>query len=43
MMTGDEYRDSLRKLKREIYYMGERIEDVVEHIEVTSEMESVPA
>ena len=31
MMTGDEYRESLRKLKREIYYMGERIEDVVEH------------
>ena len=25
MMRGDEYRDSLRRLKPEIYYMGEKI------------------
>lgn len=31
MMRGDEYRDSLRKLKPEIYYMGEKIESVADH------------
>lgn len=31
MMTGDQYRESLRRLHRDIYYMGERIEDVVDH------------
>src|SRR4030042_1753986 len=31
MMTGKEYRESLRKLKPEIYYLGERIESVVDH------------
>ncbi|MBI4580578.1 MAG: 4-hydroxybutyryl-CoA dehydratase, partial [Planctomycetes bacterium] len=31
MMTGAEYRASLRTLKRTVYYQGERIEDVVAH------------
>jgi 4-hydroxybutyryl-CoA dehydratase/vinylacetyl-CoA-Delta-isomerase len=31
MMTGDEYRESLRRLKREVYALGERIDDVVDH------------
>ena len=31
MMTGKQYRESLRQLKPEIYYMGEKIESVVEH------------
>lgn len=31
MMHGDEYRESLRKLKPEIYYMGEKIESVADH------------
>lgn len=30
MMTGKEYRESLRKLKPEVYFMGEKITDVVE-------------
>ncbi len=31
IMTGEQFRESLRKLNREIYYLGTRIEDVVEH------------
>ena len=31
MMTGNQYRESLRRLKPEIYCMGEKIESVVEH------------
>jgi 4-hydroxybutyryl-CoA dehydratase/vinylacetyl-CoA-Delta-isomerase len=31
MMTGSEYRESLRKLRREVYAFGEKIEDVVDH------------
>ena len=31
MMTGSEYRESLRKLKREVYAFGEKIADVVDH------------
>jgi 4-hydroxybutyryl-CoA dehydratase/vinylacetyl-CoA-Delta-isomerase len=31
MMTGNEYRESLRRLKPEIYYMGEKIESVADH------------
>ncbi|MBM4446498.1 MAG: 4-hydroxybutyryl-CoA dehydratase [Chloroflexi bacterium] len=31
MMTGKEYRESLRKLKPEIYYLGEKIESVADH------------
>ena len=31
MMHGDDYRDSLRRLKPEIYYMGEKIESVADH------------
>ena len=31
MIHGDEYRDSLRRVKPEIYYMGEKIESVVDH------------
>ncbi|MFQ5861320.1 MAG: 4-hydroxyphenylacetate 3-hydroxylase N-terminal domain-containing protein, partial [Dehalococcoidia bacterium] len=31
MMTGAEYKESLRRLKRRVYALGERIEDVVEH------------
>ncbi len=31
MMTGNEYRESLRRLKPEIYYMGEKIENVADH------------
>jgi 4-hydroxybutyryl-CoA dehydratase/vinylacetyl-CoA-Delta-isomerase len=31
MMTGDEYRESLRKLRRDVYAFGEKIEDVVDH------------
>jgi 4-hydroxybutyryl-CoA dehydratase/vinylacetyl-CoA-Delta-isomerase len=31
MMTGKEYRESLRQLKPVIYYMGEKIENVTEH------------
>lgn len=31
LMTAEEYRNSLRELKRTIYFMGSRIEDVVSH------------
>jgi 4-hydroxybutyryl-CoA dehydratase/vinylacetyl-CoA-Delta-isomerase len=31
MMTGQQYRESLRRLKPEIYYLGEKIESVVDH------------
>lgn len=31
MMNGNQYKESLKKLKPVIYYMGEKIEDVVEH------------
>jgi len=31
MMTGKQYRESLRKLKPEVYYMGEKIESVADH------------
>lgn len=31
MMTGEQYRESLRNLNLEIYYMGERIENVADH------------
>jgi 4-hydroxybutyryl-CoA dehydratase/vinylacetyl-CoA-Delta-isomerase len=31
IMTGNQYRESLKQLKPEIYYMGEKIENVVEH------------
>jgi 4-hydroxybutyryl-CoA dehydratase/vinylacetyl-CoA-Delta-isomerase len=31
LMTAEEYRDSLKKLRRTIYFMGSRIEDVVNH------------
>ena len=31
MMTEKQYRESLRQLKPEIYYMGEKIENVVDH------------
>ncbi|MFC2049720.1 4-hydroxyphenylacetate 3-hydroxylase family protein [Chloroflexota bacterium] len=31
MMTGNEYRESLRRLKPEIYYLGEKIESVADH------------
>ena len=31
MMTGKQYRESLRQLKPEIYYMGEKIENVADH------------
>ena len=31
MMTGNEYRESLRRLKPEIYYLGEKIDSVADH------------
>ncbi|MCJ7810987.1 MAG: 4-hydroxybutyryl-CoA dehydratase, partial [Dehalococcoidia bacterium] len=31
MMTADEYKESLRRLKRTVYAFGEKIEDVVAH------------
>ena len=31
MMTGQQYRESLRKLKPEVYYLGEKIESVADH------------
>ncbi|MBM3118246.1 MAG: 4-hydroxybutyryl-CoA dehydratase [Chloroflexi bacterium] len=31
MMTGKQYRESLRRLKPEIYYMGEKIASLVDH------------
>ncbi len=31
MMTGSEYVESLRHLKTEVYFMGERVESVVDH------------
>ena len=31
MMTGKQYRESLRQLKPEIYYMGEKIKSMVDH------------
>jgi 4-hydroxybutyryl-CoA dehydratase/vinylacetyl-CoA-Delta-isomerase len=31
MMTGNEYRESLRRLKREAYIRGQRVEDLVDH------------
>ena len=31
MMTGKQYRESLRRLTPEIYYMGEKIDNVVDH------------
>ncbi|MFC2016273.1 4-hydroxyphenylacetate 3-hydroxylase family protein [Chloroflexota bacterium] len=32
MMTGEQYRESLRQVKPQIYYMGEKIESVVDHL-----------
>jgi len=31
MMTGKDYRESLKTLRPEVYYMGEKIENVVDH------------
>ena len=31
MMNGQEYRESLKQLKPKVYFMGQQIEDVVEH------------
>jgi 4-hydroxybutyryl-CoA dehydratase/vinylacetyl-CoA-Delta-isomerase len=31
MMTGQQYRESLRRLKPEVYYLGEKIESVADH------------
>ena len=31
MMTGKQYRESLRQLKPEIYYMGEKVQNMVDH------------
>ena len=31
MITGKEYRESLRRLHPEIYYLGEKIDNVVDH------------
>ena len=31
MMNGQQYRESLRQLKPKVYFMGQQIEDVVEH------------
>jgi len=31
MMTGNEYRESLRRLKPEVYYLGKKIESVADH------------
>jgi len=31
MMTGNQYRESLKKLKPEVYFMGEKIENVVDN------------
>ncbi|MGB5933731.1 MAG: 4-hydroxyphenylacetate 3-hydroxylase N-terminal domain-containing protein, partial [Anaerolineae bacterium] len=31
MKTAGEYTDSLRDLRREVYILGERVEDFVEH------------
>ena len=31
MMTGDEYRESLRRLRRPVYAMGELVDDVTDH------------
>ena len=31
MMTGNEYKESLRKIHPRIYYMGEKIDCVVDH------------
>ncbi len=31
MMTGKQYRESLRRLKPEVYYLGEKIESVADH------------
>jgi 4-hydroxybutyryl-CoA dehydratase/vinylacetyl-CoA-Delta-isomerase len=31
MMTGQQYRDSIRRLKPEVYYLGEKIESVADH------------
>jgi 4-hydroxybutyryl-CoA dehydratase/vinylacetyl-CoA-Delta-isomerase len=31
MMTGQQYRESLRRLKPEVYYMGEKIESLADH------------
>jgi 4-hydroxybutyryl-CoA dehydratase / vinylacetyl-CoA-Delta-isomerase len=31
MITGAEYIESLRSLKTEVYFMGERVESVVDH------------
>ena len=31
MMTGQQYRESIRRLKPEVYYMGEKIESVADH------------
>jgi 4-hydroxybutyryl-CoA dehydratase/vinylacetyl-CoA-Delta-isomerase len=31
MMTGQQYRESLRRLKPEIYYLGEKIDSVADH------------
>jgi len=31
MMTGKQYRDSIRRLKPDVYYLGEKIESVADH------------
>jgi 4-hydroxybutyryl-CoA dehydratase / vinylacetyl-CoA-Delta-isomerase len=31
MMTGNQYRESLRRLKPEVYYLGEKIDSVADH------------
>ncbi|MCK5577398.1 MAG: hypothetical protein KAI14_03690, partial [Dehalococcoidales bacterium] len=31
MLHGDDYRENLRRVKPEIYYMGEKIDSVADH------------
>ena len=41
MMCGDEYRESLRRLKPEVYYLGKKIESVADHPAIIPHINSV--
>lgn len=43
MMTGAEYIESLRQLKPEVYFMGQRIENVVDHPAIRPHINSAAA
>lgn len=42
MMTGKQYRESIRRLKPEVYYLGEKIESVADHVPAEIKKRSEP-